>query len=527
MPTASGKTPVIAQICKDTVLKWKGRVIVLAHVKELLQQSVNKLDAVAPELFGRIGVYSAGLKSRDTQQAVIVAGIQSVYKRACELGKFDIIIIDESHLIPEDGEGRYLKFLKDMKIVNPKVRVVGLTATPYRMSTGKICKPGNILNKVCYEIGIKELIDEGFLCPLISKEGREKVDASKLHMRAGEFMQDEVEKLMDTNKLVKAAVKDIVEKTKNRHSVLIFCSGIKHALHVQEELQKRVSGEVCCVFGETLPGIRAETLEDFKQQGFKYLLNINVLSTGFDAECIDCVVLLKITASPGHYYQMVGRSFRIHPSKVDSLILDFGGNIWRHGPVDKIVIKEKGKGTGGEVIKKCPACESLVSAGFLVCPHCGHEFPPPKKQDIEEKASEDAVLSVEFNNEELEVQDVFYFEHTKRDAEEGDPTTLRIEYRIGLNYSFSEWICFDHSGWARQKAESWWRTRSDAPIPASVKEAVQMARSGYLCNTEGIMVRLSEKSSQFPKIIGYALGEKPEFNGDTMLADINEEEIPF
>jgi len=136
IPTAGGKTPVMASICRDAVQQWDGRVLILAHVKELLEQAVDKLHIMAPDLWNRIGVYSAGLRSRDTDHPIIVAGIQSVYRRAAELDAFDLITVDEAHLIPPSGEGMYRQFLAEAKIVNPNVRLIGLTATPYRMSTG-------------------------------------------------------------------------------------------------------------------------------------------------------------------------------------------------------------------------------------------------------------------------------------------------------------------------------------------------------------------------------------------------------
>ncbi len=137
IPTAGGKTPVMASICKDAVGLWEGRVLILAHVKELLEQTTDKLTLVCPEV--HYGVYSAGLKRRDTEHSVIVAGIQSVYRKACELGGFNLIIVDEAHLIPPDGEGMYQQFLADAKVINPEVRVIGLTATPFRMKSGMIC----------------------------------------------------------------------------------------------------------------------------------------------------------------------------------------------------------------------------------------------------------------------------------------------------------------------------------------------------------------------------------------------------
>lgn len=128
IPTAGGKTPILATICRDAIGRWNGRVLVVSHVKELLEQAVDKLKQVAPKL--PVGVYSAGLKRRDTDHRVIVAGIQSVYRRACELDAFDLIVVDEAHLIPTDGDGMYRQFLAEARVINPHLRVIGLTATP-------------------------------------------------------------------------------------------------------------------------------------------------------------------------------------------------------------------------------------------------------------------------------------------------------------------------------------------------------------------------------------------------------------
>ena len=208
-----------------------------AHVKELLEQTADKLNAVCPEV--RFGVYSAGLKHRDTAQSVIIAGIQSVYAKACELGPFDLIIVDEAHLIPPDGEGMYRQFLRDALVVNPHLRIIGFTATAFRLKTGPICTPDGFLNHVCYEIGVRELIRDGYLCPLVTKNGINKADTSGLAVRAGEFVADQVEDLMDQDELVKTACDEIVGHTHDRKSILIFASGIKHGKHVVRVFRER------------------------------------------------------------------------------------------------------------------------------------------------------------------------------------------------------------------------------------------------------------------------------------------------
>jgi DNA repair protein RadD len=445
IPTAGGKTPVMATICRDAVGRWEGRVLILAHVKELLEQTADKLTLVCPEV--HFGVYSAGLKRRDTEHSVIVAGIQSVYRKACDLGGFNLIIVDEAHLIQPDGEGMYRQFLSDAKVINPEVRVIGLTATPFRLKSGMICAPENILNQVCFDVGVKELIRDGYLCPLVTKAGKEKADMGELHVRGGEFVAGEVEDLMDQDRLVMAACAEIVALAHDRRSVLIFASGVKHGQHVARVLAD-MSGQECgFVCGDTPTTQRDELLARFRSGSLRYLANVNVLTTGFDAPNIDCVALLRPTMSPGLFYQMCGRGFRLHPGKRDCLVLDFGGNVLRHGPVDEITIREpNGPGNGQAPAKECPGCQALIAAGYAICPLCGHVFPPPERQKHDAKASEAGILSGQVTTTVYQVQDAFYGIHTKRGADDSAPKTLRVDYKVGWQQFKSEWICFEHEG---------------------------------------------------------------------------------
>ena len=527
IPTGGGKTPVIATVCRDAVARWNGRVLILAHVKELLEQAAEKIGLVAPELRSKTGIYSAGLKSRDTKHPIIIAGIQSVYRRACELDAFDLVIIDEAHMIPPDGDGMYRTFLDDARTVNPNLRVIGLTATPFRMKSGMICAPENILNHVCYEIGVRELIAGGFLCPLTSKGSRKVIDTSGLHIRAGEFVADEAEQLMDTEELVESACQEIVDETGGRRSVLVFATGVKHAEHLAEVLRQKSGEDIGMVFGKTPGHERDAMLSTFKAGRLKYLVNVNVLTTGFDAPNIDCIALVRPTLSPGLYYQMVGRGFRLCEGKLDCKVLDFGGNVIRHGPVDAIRIQSPSRrGNGDAPAKQCPECRALVATGYAICPDCGHEFPPPERQTHEPTASAEGILSGEVSVTEHRVWDVYYRVHHKRAAPDDAPKTLRVEYRIGLNEYQSEWICFEHGGWARQKARSWWRQRSEAPVPESAAEAKTLADGGALYKTGSITVR-SVAGDEFPKIIGYDLGPKPDWREPGIDDGVGEEEYAY
>jgi DNA repair protein RadD len=522
LPTGSGKTPVMATICRDATLTWGGRVLIVAHVKELLEQSVEKLRLVCPEV--KVGIYSAGLKRRDTEAPVIVAGIQSIYKRACELGAFDLILVDEAHLIPPEGEGMYRQFLNDAQVVNPSLRVVGLTATPYRLKSGLICTPDHFLNHVCYEAGVRELIVQGYLSPLITKAGISRIDTSAVHVRGGEFVAAEVEDLMDQDELVEAACEELVECTQDRRSVLIFTTGIQHGRHVQEQLLQRHGIKCGFVSGETPAAERDATLKAFRDGDLRFLCNVNVLTTGFDAPGIDCVVMLRPTLSAGLYYQMVGRGFRLHPDKRNCLVLDFGGNVLRHGPVDAIRIQERPSGQGEAPAKECPRCRTLVAAGYSICPECGFEFPPPVRQPHEAKATEAGILSGQVTDVAYEVRDVRYRVHTKRDAPADAPKSLRVEYQLGLAHWHSEFICVEHQGYARQKAEAWWRRRSPDPVPDTAERAVELAEAGALCQTNGITIR-TVTGEKYDRIIAYDLGPQPEAIPAT--ASFSDDEVPF
>jgi DNA repair protein RadD len=524
LPTGAGKSLVLAKIAADAVQLWGGRVLILAHVKELLEQNAAKVRALCPEL--PVGIYSAGLKRRDTATPVLVAGIQSIYKRACELEPFDLIVVDEAHLIGK-SDGIYRQFLADCKVINPHVRVIGLTATPFRLDSGMICSPDHFLNHVCYEVGIRELIRDGYLCPLVSKAGVQRADFSGLHIRGGEFASDEVEQLACDTDLVSAACAEIVELTRDRKAVLIFATSVAHGRLVTKILQEKHNTECGFVCGETPAQEREELLARFRgdvgdslfeRPPLRFLCNVNVLTTGFDAPRIDCVVMLRPTMSPGLLYQCVGRGFRLHPDKKNCLVLDFGGNIERHGPIDQLRPKTKDSpGTGIAPAKACDNCHTLVACSYSVCPECGQPFPPPKRKQHDSQASQQGILTGQITDLEYEVRDVVYRLHRKRDSAEDAPRTLRVDYLIGLDHWQSEYICVEHTGYARRKAENWWRQRCHEPCPDDAELALDLAEAGLLAMPEYITVR-SIAGQKFDQVIKCKLNPIPSLDLD---------EVPF
>ena len=533
LPTAAGKSVVLARIAGDAVAKWNGRVLILSHVKELLEQNADKIRRLCPQAF--VGLYSAGLRQRETDTPIVVAGIQSVYKRAYELGVFDLVLIDEAHLLGESDDSMYQRFLRELP---GRPRLCGLTATPYRLSSGLIYGPDRMFNDVCYEVGIKELISQGYLSPLLSKAGRCKVDTRELHVRAGEFVADEVERLMDDGGLVEAACAEIVEYAKNRNACLIFAAGVQHGHHVVQTFQGKHGVECGFITGTTPAAERDEILARFRgapddslfhRPPLKFVVNVQVLTVGVDVPRIDTIAILRPTMSPGLLVQMVGRGFRLHPGKSECLVLDFGGNIERHGPIDQIKTPGLKSPGGGEApAKECPECHSVIAAGYATCPDCGYQFPPPERQSHEAKASAAGILSGQVTIATYKVEDVTYTVHTKRGAAEDAPKTMRVEYRLALNAYKSEWVCFEHTGYARWKAEQWWRKRSPDPVPDTAERAVELAECGALAPTLYITVR-AVAGEPYERIVDYELGPVPEAVAAEVLEAYEEDlaDVPF
>jgi DNA repair protein RadD len=204
--------------------------------------------------------------------------------------------------------------------------------------------------------------------------------------------------------------------------------------------------------------------------------------------------------------------------------LDFGGNVVRHGPVDAIRIQERPGGNGVAPAKECPECQAVIAAGYAICPDCGHEFPPPARQKHEPRASEAGILSGQVTDTEYEVRDVAYSVHQKRDAPDDAPRSMRVDYRLGLAHWQSEFVCFEHTGYARRKAVAWWKRRSPDPVPNTAERAVELAEAGALAPTEAITVR-SIAGEKYDRIVGYRLGPVPEpVFREPSFAD---EEVPF
>lgn len=498
LPTGAGKSPLMGAIAREAVETWSGRVGILAHVQELVSQNDDKLRAIWPE--ADVGIYAAGLKRRDRFNRILVMQIQSVAKRATALGRFDLLLIDEAHRVPLKGDGQYLQFIADCRRFNPDLRVVGLTATPYRLQGAAVpvCGPENVLTEIAFEARIPDLIREGFLSRLVSRAG-ERPDLAGVAIRGGEFVESALAERMDDAGLIGRTCDDLLARAGDRSAWIVFCVNVAHAEHVRDALAAR-GVAAGLVHAGTAKADREAQIADFQRGRLRAMVNVNVLSEGFDAPHIDCVAMLRPTKSPGLYYQQVGRGLRLAPGKSDCLVLDYAGNVLEHGPVDEIRVRRaRFEGDAPKVetarVKEC-SCGELLALGVRICPACGHEFGSSEPAHLE-RPVDAPILSIDRPRRIADhaVKGVSYGRHSKP----GKTPSLRVTYHCGLR-QFHEWICVEHAGHARAKALRWWQTRAPSePCPRTVEEA--MARVHGLPWPSSITVDETEK---FPEITKHA-----------------------
>ncbi|MBI4968206.1 MAG: DEAD/DEAH box helicase [Rhodospirillales bacterium] len=468
IPTAGGKSLVMATFIREVLEQWPDqRILIVTHVRELIAQNFAELMRLWPD--APAGVYSAGLGRRDIGARILFAGIQSIHKRAYDVQRCDLVLVDEAHLIPRASDTMYRRFLDDLAIINPYLKIIGLTATPYRLDSGSLHKGEDALfSDIAYEVSVRELIDQGYLCPLVSKAAATRLDVTGVGSRGGEFIPSQLQAAVDRDDITAAAVDEMVAYGEDRRSWLAFCSGVDHAGHVAEAIRAR-GYTSATIFGDTPKTERDRIVTSFKKGEIRCLASMGVLTTGFNAPAVDLIAMLRPTKSAGLYVQMAGRGTRLSPAKDNCLVLDFAGNVARHGPIDAVAPREPGKGDGEAPVKVCPDCDSILAAATRECPDCGHVFPPPEIK-IEASASTLEILS-SGKPQWVAVTDVAYDLHEKP----GKPPSLRVDYRCGL-VRHREWVCIEHTGYAREKAVAWWRRRApNLPMPATVEQALEQS----------------------------------------------------
>lgn len=495
LPTGTGKSLVAADLLRQAFAAWPDqRILLLTHVKELLEQNFEKLLRLWPT--APAGLYSAGLKRRDTHCAITLCGIASVANKASLFGKIDLILVDECHLISPTAATMYSQFIGALKEVNPLLKVVGLTATPYRLGLGHLTE-GTLFTDVCYDLtsrdAFNQLVADGYLAPLVTKRTYSELDVSDVHLSGGEYVLKELQRAVDRDSVTEAAVQEMVYYGRNRKHWLVFASGVEHSEHVAECLRHHGVTAVA-LHSEVSAEERASILADFKSGRIQAVTNNNILTTGFDHPGIDLIGILRPTQSTGLWVQMLGRGTRPCAGKTNCLVLDFAGNTRRLGPInDPVLPRKKGeKGPGQAPVRVCEACLTYNPASARFCSECGAEFPREHKLATTAYTEEVMASSVP-QIETFKVDHMSYAIHQKP----GRPPSLKATYFCGLRV-FNEWVCFEHEGYAKHKAHSWWKERSAEEPPETSAAAAALAPA--LRTPKSINVWINTK---YPEVKSY------------------------
>lgn len=515
MPTGTGKSVVIANFIRNIFRIWPTqRIMMLTHVKELIEQNAEKLLSVWP--VAPVGIYSAGLNSRDVVMPIVFGGVQSVAKAIQKsnselvgisdnnrhFGFRDLLLIDECHLISPSEGTQYQFVISELKKINPFLKVIGFTATPFRLKQGLITEDNGIFTDVAYDItgvdAFNRLIEEGYLAPLIPKRVSEEMDMSEARISIGDFNSKDIESA--TEKILYKACLETVEWGHDRKSWIVFASSVKNSEQAASILQSFGINALACHSKLTDKENKAR-IDAFKAGEIRALVNNNKLTTGFDCPHIDLISMLRPTLSPGLWVQMLGRGTRPSPEtgKTNCLVLDFAGNTKRLGPInDPVKPRKPGKKTGGEApIRICNICNTYNHASARVCCSCGQEFTFETKIFSTASTSE-LIRSTEPQIEYLSVQKVIYNLHEKRDKNSGiliAPPMIKVSYFCGLHL-INEFVCLEHSGFSGKKARDWWRQRHAEEPPITTHEALR--RISELRTPARLKVQMNKK---YPEIL--------------------------
>ncbi|WP_061034881.1 MULTISPECIES: DEAD/DEAH box helicase [Vibrio] len=374
LPTGAGKSLVIAELARLA----KGRVLVLAHVKELVEQNHAKYEGY--DLKG--SVFSAGLGRKETDQQVVFASVQSVVRNLDSFkNQFSLLVIDECHRVPDDKDSSYQKVITHLRELNPGIKVLGLTATPYRLGMGWIyqyhtrgqvrTEEPRFFRDCIFELPIRYLLDENFLTPARMMDAPVlSYDFSQLKPAStGRYKEAEMDMVIDKAKrATPQIVEQIIQYAKERQGVMVFAATVRHAQEIHGLLPE---GETSIVIGDTPTPERDAIIQSFKNREIKYLVNVSVLTTGFDAPHVDLIAILRPTESVSLYQQIVGRGLRLSEGKTECLVLDYAGN--SYDLYQPEVGDPKPDSTSEIITIPCPACGfnnnfwgKLDSNGFLL-----------------------------------------------------------------------------------------------------------------------------------------------------------------
>lgn len=498
----AGKSVMIAASSHEAMTRWPGtRIVVVQHQKELLQQNADKMHKVWPD--APIGIWSAALNRKQIGD-ITFATIGSIYKHAHMLGQIGLLHADESHMINPKEIGMWRNFIADVRqYCNPRVRIVGWTGTPFRGNgVWLTANDESLFTGIAARVTMKELLEQGYLAPLLPAKAERLVDAEAAGIGKGadgDFNERELAEITDTEEKVRRACDAIVKlgREHGRKRWLVFAVNVEHARHVNQGLLDR-GVKSAVIVGDTKITSQWERNRMIGEGGtyrtgeLECLVNVGVATTGFDVPEVDFIALLRDTNSPVMYVQICGRGMRviganllesIDRGKADCLFADFTSTVERLGPVDAVTGRMPRKGgKKGAPFRICPTCSARCKIQDTECPDCGHKFPEPEYIKHADTPTGQAMLSSQLVEEQQNahspiqrkrVTKVSYLPYTKP----GSKPCIMVSYFSGLNRIATEWVHIEQRGMPRDKAEYWWAQRTNMlTVPSNVSDALEQIR---------------------------------------------------
>ena len=469
-PCGTGKSLVPAEFIRRTLHSFPNeRFMMATHVKELIKQNFNKLEEIFEN--APAGIYSAGLKRKEIFNQIIYGGVQSMHRHPDYFGWRDILFIDEAHLVSQDDSSMYLSFIAALRKINPNLKIVGLSATPYRMGQGLITDSGlftDIIHDLTNLENYNKLVRDGYIAPLIPRRTQTELDVSNVGIQGGEFIQGKLQYEVDKAEITWKALQETVYYGQNRRSWLIFASGIEHSNHIAEMLSK-LGIECASVHSKQSNEYNDAALKAHKNLELRAIVSFSKLTTGLDHPAVDLIDDLRPTLSTALHVQKLGRGGRPFEDKTDCLVLDHARNTPRLGPInDPVLPRKKGDKTGTIPIKICEACGVYHHIKAVKCEVCSHPF--EFKVKIISRAGTDELIKQDVIPI-IETFDINYVTYSQK-QKQPKPPYIKVTYFSGMQ-AFNEFV-FPENTKFRKPFVDWWRMRNPSEPPHSTVEAMSM-----------------------------------------------------
>lgn len=483
MPTGTGKSVNIAMAAYQFIMHGKPRTLILTHVKELIRQNSERLLSAWPD--APISIFSAGLRRKELGEPILFAGIASIANVIDDTKLWvDQLLIDECHLISPHGDTVYRTVINKLLEINPKMRIIGYTATPYRMGQGLLTDYVGDNRPLFTDLAVNMtgmdwfnwFISQAYLSNLVTKATRVVLDTSGVGTNNGDFRQGElIEKLSLQDKEHERACIELASAGQDRRKWLVFTAGIERAEWVANRLTY-MGIPSTFVHSKTDPKDRDNRIAEYRAGEWRCMCGNNIFTTGFDDPEIDLIGMLRPTKSTPMWVQMLGRGTRplyapgydvsnVHGrfmamqagGKRNCLVLDFAKNTPTLGPVNDPRLPGQSFGGGDLPVKICEHCGTYNFLGARVCFECGEPFPPSSKLTAEAYAGE--IISTEQAVAEwFKVNTVIYRVHQKG----GSRPCVRVTYDCGFR-QFDEWLFIEDPKGLGTMARKWWITRLKDP----------------------------------------------------------------